>query len=99
MRAPRSVGALVVETTGRYADPLPGSLADWPPEALVDVAEPVALPHEAATPIRADLERLQHLRPDDPERLRLRQHVVESHLPLVRALANRYRDQIGRAHV
>jgi len=42
--------------------------------------------------IRDALERLQQLDPDDPERLRLRQHVVESHLPLVRVLAQRYRD-------
>jgi len=42
--------------------------------------------------IREALERLQRLGPDDPERVRLRQHVVESHLPLVRVLAQRYRD-------
>src|SRR4051794_9145364 len=43
-------------------------------------------------PVREALERLQRLAPDDPERLRLREQVVESHLPLVRVLAQRYRD-------
>jgi RNA polymerase sigma-B factor len=43
-------------------------------------------------PVRAALERLQRLHPDDPERLRLREQVVESYLPLVRVLAQRYRD-------
>jgi RNA polymerase sigma-B factor len=90
MRPPRSVGTPGVETPGRHADPLPDSGVDV--EALADVPEAVALPSEGAAAIRADLERLQRLRPDDPERLRLRQHVVESHLPLVRVLANRYRD-------
>ena len=59
----------------------------------IDLPEFEALPQEDdAAPVRAALERLQQLDPDDPERLRLRDHVVESHLPLVRALAQRYRD-------
>jgi RNA polymerase sigma-B factor len=58
---------------------------DTLPEA--DVA-----PDSDGSPVRAVLERLHQLHPDDPERLRLRQHVVESHLPLVRMLAQRYRD-------
>ena len=57
------------------------------------VPEVDALPPDAdSASVRAALERLHGLPADDPDRRRLRQHVVESHLPLVRALANRYRD-------
>jgi RNA polymerase sigma-B factor len=61
--------------------------------AVLEVPEAEVVPAEDdAAPVRAALVRLQRLDPDDPERLRLRERVVESHLPLVRALAQRYRD-------
>jgi RNA polymerase sigma-B factor len=82
-----SAGAAPTPPTSDLVDDLSGNLVD---DLSDDHQEHVA-PHGHAAEIDAMLRRLAAMPADDPQRVPLRQHLVEAQLPLVHHLAQRFR--------